>query len=220
MQAARFNVVPLDDRMVERINPDMAKRPQLIRGDTQTLFDGMIGLQENCMLNLKNKSHAVTAQVTIPDGGAHGVIVNEGGQTGGWVLYLDDDGRLVYHYNFLGMQRTNVTSTRKVDQGQHQVRMEFAYDGGGIGKGGTATTVSSTARRPAQEDRADPRLQLLAVRDRRGRRRQRRTRLRRLPSDGYRFTGDIDWVRLEAGTDSQDHLLDPEKLLHFAMSRQ
>ncbi len=91
------------------------------------------------MLDLKNKSHAVTAQVTIPKGGAHGVIINEGGQTGGWVLYLDDDGKLVYHYNFLGMQRTSVRSSRKVPRGSHQVRMAFAYAGAGIGKGGTAT---------------------------------------------------------------------------------
>jgi arylsulfatase len=220
IQAARFNVLPLDDRVVERLNPDMAKRPQLIRGNTQTLFDGMIGLQENCMLNLKNKSHSVTAQLTIPDGGAHGVIVNEGGRTGGWVLYLDDRGRLVYHYNLLGMQRTNVKATAPVGAGTHQVRMEFTYDGGGIGKGGTASlfvdgnqVASGRVERThafnyslcetggVGVDSAAP------VSD-------------DYPADGYRFTGAIDWVRLEAGSDSHDHLLDPEQILHFAMSRQ
>ena len=188
----------------------MAKRPQLIRGDSQTLFNGMIGLQENCMLNLKNKSHAVTAQVTVPNGGAHGVIVNEGGRTGGWVLYVDDDGKLAYHYNFLGMDRTSVTSTRKVARGSHQVRMEFAYDGEGIGKGGTATLFID-GKKAGSKKIERPTVQLplcetggvgvdsgAPVSD-------------DYPSDGYRFSGDIDWVRLEIGNDSQDHLLDPEK---------
>ena len=88
------------------------------------------------MLNLKNKSHAVTAEIVIPDSGAQGVLINEGGITGGWVLYLTPDGRLTYHYNFLGMQRASISSAAPVPAGARQVRMEFTYDGGGLGKGG------------------------------------------------------------------------------------
>ena len=157
VQAARFNVLPLDDRVVERLNPDMAKRPQLIHGDSQTLFDGMIGLQEKCMLNLKNKSHAVTAQVTIPNVGAHGVIVNEGGKTGGWVLYLDKDGKLVYHYNFLGMQRTSVKSeqgrwTKGAAPGTNGVRLRRQMASARAAQ----RRCSSTARRPAPRRSNEP----------------------------------------------------------------
>jgi arylsulfatase len=219
LEASKYNVFPLDDRRVERVNPDMAGRPTLIRGDSQMLFDGMIGLQENCMLNVKNKSHSVTAEIVVPEADCRGVIINEGGETGGWVFYVKD-GRLAYHYNFLGMQRTTATAEQPLPAGTHQVRMEFAYDGGGIGKGGTATLfvdgdqvgsarverthafnyslcetggVGTDSGSPVSDD---------------------------YPAGGNAFTGAINWVRIDIGTDSHDHLLDPEQLFHFAMTRQ
>jgi arylsulfatase len=219
LEASKYNVSPLDDRRVERVNPDMAGRPTLIRGDSQMLFDGMIGLQENCMLNVKNKSHSVTAEIVVPEADCRGVIINEGGETGGWVFYVKD-GRLAYHYNFLGMQRTTATAEQPLPAGTHQVRMEFAYDGGGIGKGGTATLfvdgdqvgsarverthafnyslcetggVGTDSGSPVSDD---------------------------YPAGGNAFTGAINWVRIDIGTDSHDHLLDPEQLFHFAMTRQ
>lgn len=87
------------------------------------------------MLNVKNRSHAVTAQVTLPEGGTSGVIIAQGGAFGGWSLYAND-GRLVYCHNFLGLQRFKVAADSALSPGTHTVRMEFAYDGGGMGKGG------------------------------------------------------------------------------------
>jgi len=95
IEAVKYNVLPLDDRKAERFNPEIAGRPQLIRGNTQMLFSGMRGLAENIVLNVKNKSSAVTAQVVVPDGGAQGVIIAQGGVFGGWSLYARRPARLL-----------------------------------------------------------------------------------------------------------------------------
>ncbi|MGC2662576.1 MAG: arylsulfatase, partial [Candidatus Acidiferrales bacterium] len=136
-EATRYNVLPLDDRLGERFNSDMAGRPELIKGESQILFGRMGRLSENCVLNLKNKSHSVTAEIVVPASGAEGVIVAQGGNMGGWSLYAKA-GKLKYCYNFVGVQRSYAESSSPLPSGQHQVRMEFAYDGGGLGKGGTA----------------------------------------------------------------------------------
>jgi Arylsulfatase A and related enzymes len=138
IEAVRYDVLPLDDDVGSRLNSDLAGRPVLIRGDTQLLFSGMGRLSENSVLNVKNKSHSVTAGVTVPDGGAEGVIIAQGGNIGGWALYAKD-GRLTYCYNFLGLKETKVIAQSPLPAGKHQIRMEFAYDGGGLGKGGTVT---------------------------------------------------------------------------------
>ena len=84
IEAGKYNVLPLDDRRVERFNPDLAGRPQLIHGNRQMLFGGMGRLTENSVVVMKNKSYAITAQVDVPDGGGHGTIVAQGGAFGGW----------------------------------------------------------------------------------------------------------------------------------------
>jgi hypothetical protein len=95
-------------------------------------------LSENGVINTKNKSHSVTAEVEIPTSGVKGVIAAQGGNMGGWSLYAHE-GKLKYHYNFLGMLHFDVTATSPLPSGIHQVRMEFAYDGGGMGKGAAIT---------------------------------------------------------------------------------
>jgi arylsulfatase len=137
IEAARYNVLPLDDRVLEKMNPDTAGRPALIKGNTQLLFEGMGRLLENCVLNIKNKSHAVTAQIVVPEKGAEGVILSQGANIGGWSLYAHG-GKLKYCYNWGGFKNYFVESVDKLPAGQHQVRMEFAYAGGGLGKGGKA----------------------------------------------------------------------------------
>ncbi len=137
IEAARHNVLPLDDRVTEKLDPAIAGRPTLIHGNRQVLFTGM-ALGENNMLDMKNKSYSVTANVTFPDRDPRGVIVAQGANFGGWALYVHE-GRLKYIYNFLGLDMYEVTTTAKLPAGDHQVRLEFAYDGGGLGKGGTAT---------------------------------------------------------------------------------
>ena len=113
IEAARYNVLPLDDRRFERFNADIAGRPQLIRGNSQLLFGGMGRLSENSVLDLKNKSHAVTAQIEVPDGGGDGVLIAQGGAYGGWSLYLHE-GRPAYCYNFFGLQRFKVYGEQPV----------------------------------------------------------------------------------------------------------
>lgn len=138
IEATRYKVLPLDDRTGERMNPDTAGRPTLIRGNSQLLFGGMGRLGENCVLSLKNKSHSVTAEIDVPAKGAEGVIAAQGANIGGWSLYAKD-GKLKYCYNLVGVKHNFVESTKPLPEGSHQVRMEFAYAGGGLGKGGKVT---------------------------------------------------------------------------------
>ena len=107
IEAGKYNVLPLDDRRFERFNPDMAGRPQLVRGTSQLLFGGMGRLSENSVVVNKNKSHAITAEVDVPEGGAEGVIIAQGGAFGGFSLYVKD-GKPAYCYNLFGLQRFKV----------------------------------------------------------------------------------------------------------------
>jgi arylsulfatase len=138
IEATKYNVIPLDDRMSERMNPDMAGRPQLVHGNRQLFFGGMKGLSAGSVLNVYNKTHAITAEVVVPNSGAKGVIFAWGGITGGFSLYAKD-AKLKYCYNFLGLKHFFVEGTQAIPVGKHQVRMEFAYDGGGLAKGGTVS---------------------------------------------------------------------------------
>ena len=138
IEAGKYNVFPLDDRKFERFNADLAGRPQLIKGNTQKIFGGMGRLSENSVINLKNKSHSVTADVEVSASGAGGVIVAQGGRFGGWVLYVHER-RPAYCYNLLGLQLFKIYGETELTPGDHQVRMEFAYDGGGLAKGGEAS---------------------------------------------------------------------------------
>jgi arylsulfatase len=138
IEAARYKVLPLDDRIMEKMNPDTAGRPVLIKGKTQLLFGGMGRLLENCVLSIKNKSHSVTAEIVVPEKGAEGVIISQGANIGGWSLYAKN-GKLKYCYNWGGFKQFMVESADRIPAGDHQVRMEFAYAGGGLGKGGKAT---------------------------------------------------------------------------------
>jgi hypothetical protein len=138
IEATRYNVLPMDDRVAERLNPDTAGRPVLIKGSTQVLFGSMGRLSENSVVNVKNKSHSVTAEITVPKEGAEGVIIAQGGNIGGWSLYAKA-GKLKYCYNLLGIQHFYVESGERIPAGDRQVRMEFEYAGGGLGKGGAVS---------------------------------------------------------------------------------
>jgi arylsulfatase len=138
IEATRYKVLPIDDRMFEKINPDTAGRPVLIKGNTQLLAGGMGHLSENCVLNIKNKSHSVTAEIVVPEGGAKGVIIAQGADIGGWCLYAHN-GKFKYCYNWGGFKHFMVEGATVLAPGAHQVRMEFAYAGGGLGKGGKVT---------------------------------------------------------------------------------
>ena len=117
---------------------DKLGRPVLIQGKTQLLVGGMGRLSENCVLNIKNKSHSITAEIVVPENGAEGVIICQGANIGGWTLYAHK-GKLKYCYNWGGFKNFMVEAKDPLPAGQHQVRMEFAYAGGGLGKGGKVT---------------------------------------------------------------------------------
>lgn len=138
-EAVKYNVLPLDDRSVERMDPRLAGRPDLM-GDRSslTLFPGMTGMMENTFLSTKNRSLTVTAEVEIPEGGAEGVIIAQGGRFGGWSLYLHD-GRVTYAYNWFGLERFTIAAPAPLPAGLATIALDFAYDGGGRGKGGNVT---------------------------------------------------------------------------------
>jgi hypothetical protein len=138
-EAARNHVLPIDDRTVERVNAEIAGRPDLMAGRTSlTLAEGMTGMSENIFINIKNKSNTITAEVVVPESGANGAIIVQGGRFGGWALYVKD-GVPAYDYNFLGLNRTTIAAKEPLAPGKATIRFEFAYDGGGLAKGGDCT---------------------------------------------------------------------------------
>jgi arylsulfatase A-like enzyme len=221
IEATRYNVLPIDDRIVEKMNPDTAGRPVLVKGKTQVLFGGMSRLSENAVINVKNKSHSVTAELVVPKEGAEGVIIAQGANIGGWSLYAKG-GKLKYCYNVAGVHRFYVESADPIPPGEHQVRMEFAYAGGGLGKGGQVTLyidgkksgegaipltqamifsaddgcdVGEDSGAPVSEDYG-PR--------------------------GNAFTGLVKGVQLAIADAAEDldHLISPEEAIRIAMARQ
>jgi arylsulfatase A-like enzyme len=221
IEAGKYNVLPLDDRRFERFNADMAGRPQLVRGTTQLLFGRMGRLTENSIVTMKNKSFSITSEVVVPASGAHGVILSQGGSFGGLALYVKD-GVPAFCYNLFGLQQFKTYGTEPLSAGDHQVRVEFAYDGGGLGKGGDVhlfvdgtevgtgrvggtvpmlfsadetTDVGSDTATPVSDDYG--------------------------PRDSV-FTGKVRWVQIDIdeAAEDVDHLITPEERYRVAMARQ
>ena len=219
IEATKYNVLPLDDRRVERFNADLAGRPQLVKGNSQLLFSGMGRLSENSVLVMKNKSFSITAELDVPSKGAEGVIIHQGGAFGGMSLYAKN-GKAKFAYNFFGLQTFTTEASQPIPAGKHQVRMEFAYDGGGLAKGGNvslyydgkkvgegrverthAIIFSADETTDVGQDTATP-----------------------VSSDYTRqtsvFNGKVHWVQIDLGKDSHDHFITPEERLNLAMARQ
>jgi arylsulfatase len=220
-EARKHNVLPLDDRRIERFNADLVGRPVLVRGNSQILFGGMGRLTESSLLNIKNKSHAVTAEIVAPETGAEGVIVAQGGAFAGWSLYTKN-GRPVYCYNLLGLQRFKVQGDSAIPPGEHQVRMEFAYDGGGLGKGGTVSLYVDGEL--VGEGRIEGTVPMIFSADETA---DVGSDTASPVSDDYTsaasaFTGTVNWVQIDLGADAEDadHLITPEERLRVAMARQ
>ena len=218
IEAVKYNVLPIDDRAAERLNPDLAGRPQLITGSSQLLFPGMKRLSENSVVSIKNKSFSVTAQIIAPDK-AEGVIIAQGGHFGGWALYAKD-GAARFVYNLLGMTEFVTEATRPIPAGEHQVRMEFAYDGGGLGKGGDVTLYYDGEK--AGEGRVQATQPMIFSADE-------TTDIGEdygmpVTSDyagnTSKFNGKIDLVQIDLGDDNHDHLIDREEVVRIAFARQ
>jgi arylsulfatase A-like enzyme len=218
IEAVRYGVLPIDDRTAERLNADIAGRPQLIKGTSQLLFAGMKRLSENSVISIKNKSFSVTAQIVAPETPLEGVIIAQGGTFGGWAFYVKQ-GKLRFVYNVLGLQEFMTEAEQVVPPGDHQVRVEFAYDGGGLAKGGDVTLIldgdpigrgrveitqplifSADETTDIGEDTGGP-----VTTDYKG---------------ADRFNGTIKVVQIDVGDDDHDHLIDAEALVRIAMARQ
>ncbi|SKB13996.1 AtsD protein [Planktothrix sp. PCC 11201] len=219
IEAVKYNVLPLDDRQVERIDPEIAGRPTLIQGNSQLFFTGMGRLSENSVVNIKNKSFSVTSQLEIPPEGAEGVIIAQGGRLGGWSVYAHE-GKAKFVYNVLGINRYVTEAQQPISTGKHQVRMEFAYDGGGLGKGGNVTLYYDGQQ--VGSGRVEQTQAFIFSAD-------------ETTDVGYesgtpvtpdynlkssRFTGKIAWVQIDVGMDNHDHFIDPEERLKIVMARQ
>ena len=219
IEAAKYDVLPLDDRGAERLDSETAGRPTLIRGSSQLFFPGMGRLSENSVVSIKNKSFSVTADVEVGDRGAEGVLIAQGGRFGGWAFYVKD-GRLKFVYNVLGIHEFATTADSPVPAGRHQLRAEFAYDGGGLAKGGDVTlycdgTAVGTGRVEATQAIIFSADETTDIGHETG----------TCVTPDYtpatsRFTGRISWVQIDLGDDDHDHFIDPSERLRVALSRQ
>jgi arylsulfatase A-like enzyme len=219
IEATKYNVLPLDDRRVERFNADLAGRPQLVKGNSQLLFSGMGRLSENSVLVMKNKSFSITAEVEVPPKGAQGVIIHQGGAFGGMSLYAKN-GKAKFAYNFFGLETFATEASQPIPAGKHQVRMEFAYDGGGLAKGGNVSLYYDGKK--VGEGRVERTIPMLFSADE-------TTDVGRdtatpVSSDYTRstsvFNGKVNWVQIDLGKDTHDHFVTPEERLNVAMARQ
>jgi arylsulfatase len=143
-EAVKYNVLPLDDRSYERFNAAIAGRPDIMAGRTSlTVYPGMIGMKDDAFINVKNRSHTITADVEIAQTGAAGVMIAQGGTHAGWSFYVKDN-KPCFAYNYLGSV-TTIASTKSLPAGRVTVRYEFASDGGKPGSGGKGTlTINGT----------------------------------------------------------------------------
>jgi len=136
-EAAKYNVLPLDDSKAERM--DVSIRPSLTRGRTEFIYYGTLTrIPEGAAPDVKNKSFRITAKVVLPKGGEQGVVVTQGGLSAGYALMFKG-GKPIFHYNVANVAHYNIAAKDALTPGKHTVVFDFKYDGGGIGKGGTGT---------------------------------------------------------------------------------
>jgi arylsulfatase len=221
LEAAKYNVFPIDDRTGERFNATIAGRPELQSGRTTQRFGaGMSLLTENTVLNVKNRSHVVSAQLTVPDGGANGVIIAQGGRFAGWALYVLN-GRLAYSHNWFSSEIYTVTAPDPLPIGEVEVQYQFDFDGGHPGAGGSGTLLVNGA--VVVEGRIEKTVPFVFSAD------ETMDIGRDTASpvvDDYGegsenvFTGKIAWVQIDIEDDEVSHTEDPEQTYRRIMARQ
>ena len=219
IEATKYNVLPLDDRRVERMTAAQAGRPTVSKGKKQIYFPGMRRISEATVLDTHNKSFQITAQVVVPKGGAKGTIIALGGGYGGWGLMMVN-GAARFMYNLFGVNVFVTDAKKQLAAGEHQVRMEFAYEGGGPAKGGDVTLyydglqvgqgkilVTEPAFFSATEG--------LEIGQELG-----TPVTPKMRAEDTVFNGEIKWVELSVGDDDQSHLISPDDYWHMLMTRQ
>jgi arylsulfatase len=147
VEAAKYNVLPLDWRGPNpRMNDELMGRPSLIRGrKSLTYFPGTVGVPDAAAPPMLNKSWTITADLELPDGGASGMIVTQGGLNGGYGLYLRE-GKPTFVYNYMTLERPTVAGKDPLPKGKVKLIVDFAYDGGGPGKGGKLTMTANGSK--------------------------------------------------------------------------
>jgi arylsulfatase len=219
IEATKYNVLPIDDRGAERLEPSLAGRPTLIRGNSQQFFPGMGRLSENSVVSVKNKSFSVTAEIEVPDDGVEGVIIAQGGRFGGWAVYAKA-GKLKFVYNVLGLYEFTVEADSPIPTGQHQVRVEFAYDGGGLAKGGDVTLYVDGESVGAGRVAATQPMIFSADETTDIGYESGTTVTPDYTAATSRFSGKLHWVQIDLGDDDHDHFIDPDERFRIAMARQ
>jgi arylsulfatase A-like enzyme len=218
IEAARHNVLPLDDRRGERFSPRTSGRPKLIQARSQRLLPGT-ALNVHSVVSVKNRTHTVTAEVEVPAAGARGVIVAEGANFGGWGLYAKE-GKLTYVYNCAGMELYTVQDPGLLPPGSHMIRMEFVYDGGGIAKGGMVSLFVDAKK--VAEGRIERTVPVAFAGD---------ARLMvgnktggPICSDfrvsGNRFSGRVNWVQIDLAPARAEQVVSAEQQIRVALATQ
>jgi len=154
-EARAYDVYPLSDQTTMRALPH--NRPSLLEGKTRfTLYRDHVRQPELATVNLKNTSFDLRATLRIPEGGAEGVVICQGGNMAGWSLYVED-GKPIYLYNLYGRELTTIAGTDPLPQGDVELGVRFDYDGGGLGKGGQASlSVDGSVVAEARIERTVP----------------------------------------------------------------
>jgi arylsulfatase len=143
-EAAKHQVLPLDWR-IERLNAELMGRPSLSgNAKTLTYYEGQVGLPPEGSPRVLNKSWTLTADIEIPDGGAEGMIVTQGGIVGGYGLYLRG-GKPTFVYNYLSLDRFTFTGKDPMPKGKVQLKVDFVYKGGPkeLGKAAAVTLTAN-----------------------------------------------------------------------------
>jgi hypothetical protein len=134
MEAAKYNVFPLDNSILERL---LTPRPSTTAGRNDFTYSGVIsGIPSSNAPSIVNRSYAITAEVDIPQGGGEGMLVTTGGRFGGYGFYLLKS-KPVFLYNFVDMARFRWEGQEALPPGKHTLVFDFKSDGPGFGKGGT-----------------------------------------------------------------------------------
>jgi arylsulfatase A-like enzyme len=219
IEATKYNVIPLDDRRVERFLPSLAGRPTLAKGTKQIYFPGMKRISEATIVEHKNRSFQLTAQIVVPDGGAQGTIVAMGGGYGGWGLLMEK-GAARFIYNLFGVKVFTTDATKPLTVGEHQVRAEFAYAGGGLAKGGAVTLYYDGEKvGEGQVGVTEPVIfsatEGLDIGHELG-----TPVTPNAKAEDTVFNGEIKWVELSVGDDDHSHMITPEDYMHMIMSKQ
>ena len=145
VEAAKYRVLPLDWRGTIRFNAEAMGRPSLVRGrNRMEYFPGMTGLPDAAAPPMLNKSWTITAEVEVPDNRASGMIITHGGLEGGYGLYLRE-GKPTFVYNYLAIERPTFAAKEPLARGKSTIVVDFAYDGGGRGKGGNLSMLVNGA---------------------------------------------------------------------------